>query len=187
MAHGVKEGSILWPLLFFVYVNDVPLNIHKAKLVLYADDTNILVTGNDEETLQAKLSSVMKQLEVRFLNIDIIVNTTKTVAKLFYLCQSKPPYISSILLQNTEIAYMSEVKCLGMYITENLSWQAHIRFLCHSLSKTYYIIKFLKNILNIRMPLNIYFAYFQLQLRYGIILWEGTRKSIKTLHIQKGD
>jgi hypothetical protein len=69
-----------------------------------------LVTGNDEEGVQAKLSSVVKQLEVWFLNNDLIVNTTKTVATSFHLCQSKPPYKPSILLQNTEIAYMSEVK-----------------------------------------------------------------------------
>jgi hypothetical protein len=110
IAHVVPQGSLVWPLLFFVYIYDVPLNIHIAKLVLYADDTNILVTGNDEEALQDNLSSVMKQMKVWFLNNDLIVNTTKTIAMSFHLCQSKPPYTPSILLQNTEIAYMSEVK-----------------------------------------------------------------------------
>jgi hypothetical protein len=51
----------------------------------------------------------------------------------FHLCQSQPPYKLNIL-HNTEITYISEVKFLGMYIMENLSWQAHVRFLCHSLS-----------------------------------------------------
>jgi hypothetical protein len=71
----------------------------------------------------------------------------------FHLCQSKSPYKPSILLQSTEIAYMSEVKFLGMYITENLSWHAHIRFLCYSLSKTYCIIRSIKNILSNFMPI----------------------------------
>jgi hypothetical protein len=53
----------------------------------------------------------------------------------FYLCQSKPPYKLDILLQNIEVAYMSEVKFLGMYIMENLSWQAHTHSLYHILSK----------------------------------------------------
>jgi hypothetical protein len=80
---------------------------------------------------------------------------------------------------------MSEVKFLGMCITENLSWQAHIHSLCHSLSKTCYIMKSLKNILSIRMLWNIYLAHFQSQRRYGIILWGGTKESINILHIQK--
>jgi hypothetical protein len=80
---------------------------------------------------------------------------------------------------------MSEVKLLGMYITENLSWRAHIRFICHSLSKTYYIIISLKNTLSTHMLWNIYYAHFQSRLRYGIILWGGAKESIKILHIQK--
>jgi hypothetical protein len=120
-----------------------------------------LVNGNDQEALQAKLSSVMKQLEVWFINNNLTVNTNKTVALSFHLCQPKPPCTLTILLQNNEIAYMSEVKFLGMYITENLSRQAHICSICHSLSKTYYIIKSLKNILSNHTLWNIYFAYFQ--------------------------
>jgi hypothetical protein len=94
------------------------MNIQDAKLVLYVDDTNILVS-DDKENLQAQLSSVMKQLEAWFLKNDLTVNTTKTVAMSFHFCQSKPPYKPNILLQNTEITYMPEVKFLVMYITEN--------------------------------------------------------------------
>ena len=74
------------------------MNIQEAKLVLYADDTNILVIGKDEEALQTKLSSVMNQLGVWFLKNSLIINTAKTVAMLFHLCQSKPPYKLCILL-----------------------------------------------------------------------------------------
>jgi hypothetical protein len=88
------------------------MNIQDPKLVIYAHDTNILVTDNDKENLQVKLSSVMKQLEAWFLNNNLIVNTTKTVAMSFHLHQSKPPYKPNILLRNTEIIYMSEVKFL---------------------------------------------------------------------------
>jgi hypothetical protein len=87
-------------------------------------------------------------LQNKLTGNDLIVNTTKKVAKSFHVCQSKPPYKSNILLQNIEINRMSEVKFVQMYITENLIWRAHIRSLCNSLSKTYYMIKSLKNTLS---------------------------------------
>ena len=127
----------------------------------------------------------MKQLEGWFFQNDLIINTTKTVAMSFHLCRSKPPFKPSILLRNQEIDYMPEVKFLGMCITENLSWQAHICSLYHSLSKTLFIIKAVKNILSSHVLWNIYFAYFHSRLRYGIILWGGTKEGIKALRIQK--
>ena len=80
---------------------------------------------------------------------------------------------------------MSEVIFLGMCITENLRWQAHICSSCHSLSKTFFIIKSVKNILSSHVLRNIYFVYFHLRLRYGIILWGGTKESIKALRTKK--
>jgi retron-type reverse transcriptase len=91
MTRGVPQGSILEPLLFLIYINGVPLNIQGAKLILYADDTNVLVSDKNEKALQTKLSLVMKQLEIWFLKNDLIINTTITVAMSFHLCHSSLP------------------------------------------------------------------------------------------------
>ena len=101
-------------------------------MFLYADYTNILVVDKNGEALQARLSSVTKQLEVWFLKNYLIVKTTTTVAMSFHLCQLKPPYKPHVLLLNTEIAYMSEIKFLGMCITVNLSWQPRVKLVISS-------------------------------------------------------
>jgi len=89
--------------LYLIYSNDLPLNNQAAKLILYADDTNVLVVDRNEEALQTKLSLVMKQLENLFLKNDLLINTTKTAAMSFQLCRSKPPFKPRILLRSTEI------------------------------------------------------------------------------------
>jgi hypothetical protein len=114
-------------------------------LVLYADDTNLLTVSNKEEVLQVTVACVMKHLKLWFLRSDLIVNTSETVAMSFHLSQSKPPFKPHIVLLNIEITCKSEVKFLGMYNTENLSWQVNSCSLYHSLSKVYYI-KSLKDV-----------------------------------------
>jgi len=126
ITHGVPQGSILGPLLFLIYINDLPLYIQEAKPILYADDTNILITDNSYESLQTKLLLIMKKLEAWFFNNDLIINITKTEAMSFHLSQSTPTHKPHILLYNNDIKYTSEVKFLGMCINENLNWRVHI-------------------------------------------------------------
>ena len=74
---GVLQGSMLGPLLFLLYINAILLNIQGVKLVLFADDTNILVVEKNEDALQQKILYVMKELEIWFQKNDLIVNNKK--------------------------------------------------------------------------------------------------------------
>jgi hypothetical protein len=76
--NGVPQGSLLGPLLFLIYINDLPYCFQGTKFVLYADDTNILIVDKEEKMLQRKITSVMKHLEIWFSQNDLIVNIDKT-------------------------------------------------------------------------------------------------------------
>ena len=167
--NGVPHGSILGPLLFLIYINDLPYCFQGTKFVLYADDTNILIVDKEEKMLQHKITSVMKHLEIWFSQNDLIVNTDKTCAMSFHPYQKHQPTKPLIRLKNNITGYKTEQKFLGLNVTETLTWQIHIQSLRTSLCKSYHVIKSLMNVASTRMIWNAYFAYDESRLRYGII------------------
>jgi hypothetical protein len=129
----------------------------------------------------------MKQLETWFFNNDLIINITKTEAMSFHLPHSKPTYKPHIVLYDKDSKYGSEVKFLGLCITENLSWRTHICYLCKKIKKSFFAIRAVKNSFSGHVLWSIYFARFHVQLIYGIILWGegGSKERIRALRIQK--
>ena len=90
--------------------------------------------------LQHKITSVMKHLEIWFSINDLIVNIDKTCAISFHPYQKQQPTKPLIRLKNNIIGYKTELKFLGLRVTETLTWQTHIQSLSASLCKSYCMI-----------------------------------------------
>jgi hypothetical protein len=148
MKHGVLQSSILGSLLFLLYINDLPLNVQGARLVLFADDTNLLVTGKDESDLQHKIKKIMKELEIWFYKNNLMINTGETIAVSFHTKQKRYPLRPQVTFKNMDIAYKSKLKFLGIYITENLKWSIQVKSVSPELSKVCYVIKSLKEVMS---------------------------------------
>ena len=108
----------------------MPLHFQGVNFVLYADDTNILIVEKEEEALQHKVTLVMQQLEPWFEKNDLIVNIEKTCAISIHPRPNNYPTRLHIIFKNNEITYRSEIKFLGLIITENLTWQAEFSSMC---------------------------------------------------------
>jgi len=88
-------------------------------MVLLSDDTNILVIDKDLDILQQKWKRVTKQLEIWFQINNLLINNTKTKAKLFHSNKISPVVRIRVIFNNSEIAYTSKLRFLGINITEN--------------------------------------------------------------------
>jgi hypothetical protein len=84
IKQGVPQGSVLGPLLFLLYINDLPINIHDGKLVMFADDINVLISDRDARVLQIKINKVAAELETWFNRNDLVINAVKTGVMLFH-------------------------------------------------------------------------------------------------------
>jgi effector-binding domain-containing protein len=100
-----------------LYINDLPQSVQEPKVVLFPDDTNILLIEKTLTSLQEKIVHVVKQLENWFLSNNLIINTGKTKALLFQENGSSSIHRPSMYLNNKEITYTSNLKFQGIHIT----------------------------------------------------------------------
>ena len=82
VKHGVPQGSILGPILFLLYINDLPLNIPQAKTVLFADDTNIILNDTSKSNIQVKINETTNSLQQWLESNKLKLNASKIV----YVC-----------------------------------------------------------------------------------------------------
>ena len=167
---GVPQGSILGPLLFIIYINDIPETASFAKFILYADDANIILTADNIEAINTQLNSLISRLVNWVESNGFAINLKKTKYMIF--SRSRNIELPSPLnICNTAIERKHENKFLGVIIDESLTWTSHIKTVISKMSRYVGIMYKIKKFLPLTARLQIYHSFVQSHLNYCSLVW----------------
>ena len=186
ITHGVPQGSILGPLLFLLYINDLHYAITTAQTRLFADDTSLLIKGQNIHTLKRDAEITLQEISSWFKVNKMCLSLNKSNFILFH-GKRKPPHndLSKLILGNDHIHRVKSTKYVGLIIDETLSWEDHINNLCKTLTKYFSVFYNIRNLIDNKLARTIYYACIHSRIKYGIEIYgsadENRLNKIQTL------
>jgi len=190
IKNGVPQGSILGPLLFSIFINDLPLHIScpNVRCSLFADDSTLDVSSRDPyfiaNCLQSSLEDVAQWCKVNYMAL----NPSKTECMLITTRQKhqlRPPSLS-LSLNSIPIKQVKEHRLLGVTVDEQLSWHAHLDTMCKTVSKNVFLLSRLTHLTDIHTRKLFYHAHIQSHIDYASTVWDGCSeaciKRLNSLH-----
>ena len=135
MKYGVPQGSVLGPLLFLIYINDLHKAIKFSKVHHFADDTNLLVVGKNLEDIQKLINRDLKFLCTWLRANKISLNASKTELIIFRDPKKKSTHEIKIKINGKKLMPSKFVKYLGIYIDCHLNWKSHLTEISSKLSR----------------------------------------------------
>lgn len=182
---GVPQGSVLGPLIFNIYINDLTtLAKPNQRIINYADDTSVLLTAENFPKLLIDGNDMMVEIHKWFSNSKLILNPDKTNA-IFFKTNRGPDTPNHICLNKQVISFKEHHECLGFTLDETLKFDLHIDLVCRKLSRACYGLRVLARNTNGNITMIFYYSNFYSIARYGILLWGGSGDIDEVFKIQK--
>jgi hypothetical protein len=180
IRHGVPQGSILGPLLFLLYINDIAESSSLLSFYLFADDTTIFLSHKDQKTLEETLNAELTHVSNWLAANKLSLNVGKSNVLLFRgRNQTLPPI--NLIINGLPVSEKDSAKYLGVMIDNRLTFSKHIEHVKSKLIRGNAILGITRHYLPKSILLNTYHAHIQPHIDYGINAWGHTYKSHLTV------
>lgn len=179
LKKGVPQGSVLGPLLFNLFVNDINLGDAVADMIMFADDNLVFSKAKDVYKVVEYLNYGLKVLYDWYTMNGLNLNSRKSVAILIgstWRLRRVNKVLLKVYIGTCEVNLKNEIKYLGILIDENLNWNAHIRHVISSCNFFVSVFYRLRNILNKSTLMNIFNLMYLPKIRYGLNCYGATHK-----------
>ena len=178
---GVPQGSILGPLLFLLYVNDMPDSLNNTTPSLYADDSEICASSDNSSDLISKLNEDLKNLSRWMRKNKLQIHPTKSKYMFIGSSYNIKNNICNepILINSTPVPRVTNYKCLGVNLDDKLCWDSHIEMICKKVAAGIAAIKRVKPFVPPEMLKVIYNALVQPYFDYCSPLWDNCGIGLK--------
>ena len=178
ITHGVPQGSVLGPLLFILFINDLHKSVKFSQVNHFADDTNLLLIDKSLKKINKHINHDLALITHWLRSNKISLNTSKTEIIIFRSKRKEIKKLLNFRLNGQKIPISTKVKYLGVILDQHLDWKEHLSYILPKLNRGIGLLSKIRHYVPKFLLRTLYFCLFNSHLIYCCQVW-GQSKMIQ--------